>query len=172
MILLEKVGLRVFQNGEQIYELPEYDLSFDTAYIYLQMSSGTNNPSREVYFDNIFVQEISSGGGRTVDHFYLHRDVLGMEWMPLVRPHPLIPPRRRRTANMNPVLCVPQRARPLFESLRGLCVGVPATSLSSARGASRAASPLLAFITTFPSPPFPPRPLSVHRPVVGVAPLF
>jgi len=31
------------------------------------------------------------------------------------------PPRRRRTANMNPVLCVPQRARPLFEGLRGLC---------------------------------------------------
>ena len=32
--------------------------------------------------------------------------------------------------------------------------------------ASRAASLLLAFITAFPTPPFPPRPLSVRRPVV------
>ena len=39
------------------------------------------------------------------------------------------PPRRRRTANMSPVLCVPQCARPLFEGLWGLCVGVPSTSL-------------------------------------------
>ena len=44
-------------------------------------------------------------------------------------PPPHNPPCRRRTANMNPVLCVPQRARPLFEGLRGLCVGVPPTSL-------------------------------------------
>ena len=31
-----------------------------------------------------------------------------------------------------PVLSVPQRARPLFEGLRGLCVGVPTTSLPPA----------------------------------------
>jgi len=60
-ILLEKGSLQVFQDDEQIYELPEYDLSFETAYIYLQMSSGTNYPAREVYFDNVFVREISSG---------------------------------------------------------------------------------------------------------------
>ena len=57
-ILLKKGSLRVFQDSEQIYHLPEYDLNFDTSYIYLQMSSGTNYPSREVYFDNVFVQEI------------------------------------------------------------------------------------------------------------------
>ena len=50
------------------------------------------------------------------------------------------PPRRRRTANMSPVLCVPQRARPLFESLRGLCVGVPATSLPPHRPRRSSAS--------------------------------
>ena len=51
------------------------------------------------------------------------------------------PPRRRRTANMSPVLCVPQRARPLFEGLRGLCVGVPATSLPPHRPRRGSASP-------------------------------
>jgi len=60
-ILLEKGSLQVFQDGEQIYHLSEYDLKFDTAYIYLQMSSGTNYPSREVYFDNVLVQEMASG---------------------------------------------------------------------------------------------------------------
>jgi len=28
-------------------------LEFTTAYLYLQMSSGTNYPPREVYFDNV-----------------------------------------------------------------------------------------------------------------------
>jgi hypothetical protein len=49
-------------------------------------------------------------------------------------------------------------------------VGVPAKLLSSARTASSAASLLLAFITTFPTPPFPPRPLSVRRLAADVAP--
>ena len=58
-ILLEKNSLRVFQDGAEIYCLSKHNLNFATAYIYLQMSSGTNYPSREVYFDNILVQSIS-----------------------------------------------------------------------------------------------------------------
>ena len=81
---------------------------------------------------------------------------------------PLTPHAAAEQRELNPVLSVPQRARPLFEGLRGLCVGVPATSLSSARTAARAASLLLAFITAFPTPPFPPRPLSARRSVVIV----
>lgn len=58
-ILLEKNSLRVLEDGTEIYQLSDHELSFTTAYIYLQMSSGTNYPSREVYFDNILVQSIS-----------------------------------------------------------------------------------------------------------------
>jgi len=58
-ILLEKNSLRVLQDGEEIYRLSKHYLNFATAYIYLQMSSGTNYHSREVYFDNILVQSIS-----------------------------------------------------------------------------------------------------------------
>ena len=58
-ILLEKNSLRVLQDGAEIYCLSKHNLNFATAYIYLQMGSGTNYPSREVYFDNILVQSIS-----------------------------------------------------------------------------------------------------------------
>ena len=55
-ILLDKESLKVLQDGDEIYALSNHNLNFTTAYIYLQMSSGTNYPSREVYFDNILVQ--------------------------------------------------------------------------------------------------------------------
>jgi hypothetical protein len=54
-LLLEEHSLRVFENNKEILQLLDYEPGFDTAYIYLQMSSGTNYPSREVYFDNITV---------------------------------------------------------------------------------------------------------------------
>ena len=56
-LLLEENSLRVFENSKEILQLPHYELSFTTAYIYLQMSSGTNYPSREVYFDNVTVRD-------------------------------------------------------------------------------------------------------------------
>ena len=48
----------MLQDGDETYSLSNHNLNFTTAYIYLQMSSGTNYPSREVYFDNILVQSI------------------------------------------------------------------------------------------------------------------
>jgi hypothetical protein len=56
-LLLEENSLRVFENSKEILQLSDYELGFTTAYIYLQMSSGTNYPSREVYFDNIAVAD-------------------------------------------------------------------------------------------------------------------
>jgi hypothetical protein len=44
-------------------------------------------------------------------------------------PHTITPHAAAEQRELYPVLSVPQRARPLFESLRGLCVGVPSTSL-------------------------------------------
>ncbi|HEY95960.1 MAG TPA: hypothetical protein G4O15_13600 [Dehalococcoidia bacterium] len=51
--------LKIFEDDNEIYYLREYKLSFTTAYIYLQMSSGTNYPARTVYFDNISVKDIN-----------------------------------------------------------------------------------------------------------------
>ncbi len=56
-LLLEENSLRVLENSKEIFQLSDYELGFTTAYIYLQMSSGTNYPSREVYFDNITVTD-------------------------------------------------------------------------------------------------------------------
>jgi hypothetical protein len=55
-MFLGKDSLRVVQDGEEIYPLSKHNLNFTSAYVYLQMSSGTNYPSREVYFDNIVVR--------------------------------------------------------------------------------------------------------------------
>jgi len=50
---LDGAQLRVTQDDEEIYPLSAHALEFTTAYLYLQMSSGTNYPPREVYFDNV-----------------------------------------------------------------------------------------------------------------------
>jgi hypothetical protein len=47
-------GIRISVDSRQIF-YAEHSLSFAAGYLYLQMSSGTNYPSREVYFDNINV---------------------------------------------------------------------------------------------------------------------
>lgn len=57
-LILEENSLRVLEDDKEIYKLSRHALNFSTAYIYLQMSSGTNYYTREVYFDNILVQSI------------------------------------------------------------------------------------------------------------------
>jgi hypothetical protein len=58
-IFLDKRRMRVVQDDEEIFPLSKHNLNFTAAYIYLQMSSGTNYPSREIYFDNIIVRSPS-----------------------------------------------------------------------------------------------------------------
>jgi hypothetical protein len=60
-LFLDKSRVRVVQDDEEIFPLSKHNLNFTAAYIYLQMSSGTNYPSREIYFDNIIVRSPSSG---------------------------------------------------------------------------------------------------------------
>ncbi len=45
--------VQAFDGDEEIVPVTEYECGFDEAHLYLQMSSGTNYPAREVFFDNI-----------------------------------------------------------------------------------------------------------------------
>ena len=55
--IFDATSLRFLQDSEEILQLPDHSLVFTEAYLYCQMSSGTNYPSREIYFDNIVVNE-------------------------------------------------------------------------------------------------------------------
>ena len=56
-IILDDESFKVMENGREIYTSPSHDLTFTSAYIYLQMSSHSNYPAREIYFDNVVVTE-------------------------------------------------------------------------------------------------------------------
>jgi hypothetical protein len=51
----ENESLKIVENGKEIYCSPSHGLQFSSAYIYLQMSSHSNYPARELYFDNVIV---------------------------------------------------------------------------------------------------------------------
>lgn len=58
-LLLDSKGIRVWADSKQLcYSL--HLLNFTSGYLYLQMSSGTNYPDREVYFDNIIVTTVET----------------------------------------------------------------------------------------------------------------
>ena len=46
----------VRENGKSMYVSGEHKITFDFAYLYLQISSHSNYPPREVFFDNIEVR--------------------------------------------------------------------------------------------------------------------
>jgi hypothetical protein len=48
-------AFRVLENGIEVYASGPNAVSFDRAYLYLQMSTRSNYPAREVYFDNVSV---------------------------------------------------------------------------------------------------------------------
>jgi len=56
-IFINGHGLRIQEKGRELYGVPSHKLSFNQAYLYLQMSSHSNYPSREIYFDNIIVSK-------------------------------------------------------------------------------------------------------------------
>ena len=45
--------LKVLENGQAVYESPEKVVLFKKAHLYLQMSSHSNYPPREIFFDNV-----------------------------------------------------------------------------------------------------------------------
>jgi len=56
-ITLDDKTFKIMEEGAEIYVLPSHNLTFTSAYIYLQMSSHSNCPMREIYFDNVVVAE-------------------------------------------------------------------------------------------------------------------
>ncbi|HTF57761.1 MAG TPA: hypothetical protein VK661_11055 [Planctomycetota bacterium] len=59
-LVFEKGGsFKVLENGGEVYASGPNALSFDRAHLYLQMSTRSNYPPREVFFDNVSV-----AGGR------------------------------------------------------------------------------------------------------------
>ena len=49
-------GITILENGSFLYYIPQNDLHLESGYLYFQMSSHSNYPFREVYFDNIMVK--------------------------------------------------------------------------------------------------------------------
>lgn len=56
-IVLDSNNLQIFENDKEIYPQFPHRLNFPSGYLYLQMSSGTNYPFREVYFDNLIISQ-------------------------------------------------------------------------------------------------------------------
>lgn len=54
-IYLDSRQARIAEDGIEIYPLSPHNLTFTSGYLYLQMSSGTNYPFRELYFDDVLV---------------------------------------------------------------------------------------------------------------------
>jgi hypothetical protein len=55
-IVIRGGAFEVFENGASIYQSKEKALAFDSAHLYLQMSSHSNYPPRELFFDNVQVR--------------------------------------------------------------------------------------------------------------------
>jgi hypothetical protein len=55
-IIIDNKTFKIIENGDEIFASP-HDLSFTSAYIYLQMSSHSNYPDREIYFDNVLIDD-------------------------------------------------------------------------------------------------------------------
>ena len=54
-IILTDAAILVSENGNVLYQSEDMVLPFSSAYVYLQMSSHSNYPFREIYFDNLIV---------------------------------------------------------------------------------------------------------------------
>jgi hypothetical protein len=54
-LILKDKSFKIMENGKELYISPLHGLNFTSAYIYLQMSSHSNYPLREIYFDNVVV---------------------------------------------------------------------------------------------------------------------
>jgi len=56
-ISLDNESFKIWENGKELFAFSPHDLNFTSAYIYFQMSSHSNYPSREIYFDNIIISK-------------------------------------------------------------------------------------------------------------------
>jgi hypothetical protein len=54
-LILNDKSFKILENRKELYASQLHDLNFTSTYIYLQMSSHSNYPMRDIYFDNIVV---------------------------------------------------------------------------------------------------------------------
>jgi len=54
-IIVEQDTITVIENNKELVKFNKELFNSNSAFIYIQMSTGTNYPSREIYFDNISV---------------------------------------------------------------------------------------------------------------------
>jgi len=57
-IVIDRSALKMFENGIEIFSTPDHSLDLSKAYLYLQMNTHSNYPSRAVYFDNVIVTSV------------------------------------------------------------------------------------------------------------------
>lgn len=55
-IFIDKEALKVIENSRELFSTPAHGQDFTRPYLYFQMSSHSNYPSRQVYFDNVSIQ--------------------------------------------------------------------------------------------------------------------
>ena len=63
VLRLDSANIEIVENGRSIFGPAPHGLAFRRAYLYLQISSHSNYPPREIFFDNVAVRTISSDGG-------------------------------------------------------------------------------------------------------------
>jgi hypothetical protein len=54
-VILDSDGFTILENGTLLYHIDSMNLKSESIYLYLMMSSHSNYPFREIYFDNISV---------------------------------------------------------------------------------------------------------------------
>jgi hypothetical protein len=57
-IILDNTNFKIIENEKEIYNTTSHGLEFTSAYLYLQMSSHSNYPTREIYFDNVGITSL------------------------------------------------------------------------------------------------------------------
>lgn len=55
-IFIDDKGFEIRENGKNLYGIKPHGLNFSSGYLYLQMSSHSNYPVREIYFDNVIIE--------------------------------------------------------------------------------------------------------------------
>jgi hypothetical protein len=60
-IIVDNRSITIYENEKEIYNTTSHGLEFTSAYLYLQMSSHSNYPTREIYFDNVVVTSPYTG---------------------------------------------------------------------------------------------------------------
>lgn len=56
-IFLDRGSIQVLENDQPLYQSSQLDLPFASAHVYLQLSSHSNYPARELFFDDVVIKQ-------------------------------------------------------------------------------------------------------------------